>query len=192
MQQFSLAARLYIWFVCFLGAASFACALVLFPPPLHKWPLFLVGTILSVAAGMRKMLLFAVRRRDSESPTRATMSLGFIPSYLLLLAIGPFAGVMVSSLNALVSSLYPRRAHGYQIPFSISAVAFSAFSSGLVLHSFGFYNEHRNVWELFGPNTQAALSRLLISVTLSALTYWMVNTTLVALAIALTSGQKSV
>lgn len=136
------------------------------------------------------MLLFAVRRRDKESPTRATMSLGFIPSYLLLLAIGPFAGVVVSSLNALISSLYPRRAHGYQIPFSVSAVAFSAFASGLVLHSFGYYNEHRNVWDLFGPTTQPALSRVLIGITLSTVTYWLVNTILVALAIALTSEQN--
>ena len=192
MQQFSVAARTYIWIVCALGVAAIVCALFFFMPPLAAWPFVAVGTGLSIAAGFRKMLLFAVKRRDRESPTRATMSLGFIPAYLLLLAVNPFAGVLAASLNALVSSLYPRRAHGYQIAFNVSAVALSSLASGLVLYGFGFYSEHRAIVDLFGPATQGVLSRVLLAVALSTVTYWMVNTVLIAVVIALTSGQSPI
>ncbi len=199
MQQFSLAARIYIWTVYVLGAAALACSLfavTAFPPSLWtgKWALLLVGSALGVAAGFRKMLLFAVRRRDRESPTRATMSLGFIPAYLLLLAAGPFAGIIVSCLNSLVSSLYPRRTFGYQIAFNVSVASLSVFASGLVLHAFGFYDPHfkLDAFKLFSADAQAVLSRVLFSVVFSTLTYWLVNTSLVAFVIALTSGENPI
>ena len=192
MQQFSLAARIYIWTVCALGIAAGIGALLFFPPPLEKWPLITVGTLLAFAAGFRKLLLFGVRWRNRESPSRATMSLGFIPTYLLILAAGPLAGVTAASLNALVSAVYPRRAHNYQIAFSVGAVALSAFASGLVLQALGFYQQGLDITHLFNAKTESVLGYTLLSIALSTVTYWLANTVLVAGAIALTSKENIV
>ena len=190
MQQFSVAARIYIWTVCGLGIAAVVCAGIFFPLPSRSWPLTAIGISLAVAAGFRKVLLFAVRRRDKESPSRATMSLGFIPAYLLLLAAGPLAGVVAAGLNALVTTIHPRRAHGYQIAFSISAVVVSAFASAMTLQTMGFYQHPLKINELFSLSGNANLPVIVSSFVLSTVIYWLLNTSLIATVIALTSKQS--
>lgn len=191
MRQFPLSAQIYIWTVVAFGAAAFTFAAAWLPTAPGKSGLLLTGCVLAAVAAAGRVPLFGVHRKGEASDQNATMSLGFVPTFLLLLSLGPLAGMIATSLNALVVTCRPRRlSYYYQVLFSIAAVALSAFGSGLILRAFGLANG--DPWTVLSHLVSREASALwpILGIFLATVAYYLCNTILVALAIAMSTRRN--
>lgn len=189
MRQFSFAANLFIWSVVSIAVIGFVWAARL-PMDWTQWPLLVVGCILAAVSSARRVTLFHVPQRGQTISNDSTMSLGFLPTFLLVLSLGPFAGMLAGSINMVVTTtIIPasrKPAPYFQVLFSVAAVALSALSAGLVLRPFGLETGHWEVLNLLvSQDTEALLP--LVGIFLATAAYYLCNSLLVATAIGLTS-----
>jgi diguanylate cyclase (GGDEF)-like protein/putative nucleotidyltransferase with HDIG domain len=190
MRQFSLAAKIFIWSVVVVSPVAFVVAWLL-PTDWSRWPLIAVGCLLAAFASASRVTLFSVPRRGEGVENSATMSLGFLPTFLLVLSMGPFAGMLAGAVNMIVTTCFTKNPSRYfQVLFSVSAVSLSAFVSGMLLRPFGLANGDWKMFELLASQDLNALLPIL-GVFLATAAYYLVNTGLVAMAIALTT-QRSI
>jgi uncharacterized domain HDIG len=193
MGNFPVVARGYIWCVVILGWLALAYVLI---AERHLWEhaQYLVGgCILAVAASNVKVPVVALQRawRGEKSDNNSTMSLGFVPTYFMLLTFGPTAGMLVGAITALIPTLFPRRSYYYQILFSISALLLSVFTASVVLAPAGLARSLEGPVVFGDVSSPYHLVFQLAALIAGAFTYFFTNTILVATAISLTSGSKS-
>jgi hypothetical protein len=91
------------------------------------------GLLLAGGASVLSVPVVGFQRPNENSTQNATMSLGLVPTFLLLLAFGPLVGSLAGAMTAMVSTMYPRRSLPVQILFSVSAVVLSVIAASPLL-----------------------------------------------------------
>lgn len=185
MQRFSLAAKAYIWGViaCGLLAVGYAYTLGV---DYHRWPFLVGGCLLTIPASFKKILLFGKRGLGENN---STMSLGFVPTFFLLLTLGPFAGMLAGTINIVISTCYPRRSYYYQVLFSVAAVVISVLAAGMILRTAGLATGDPALL-LTDPQRVRLLPIQVPALIVATLAYYLLNTFTVATAISLTTGKS--
>jgi putative nucleotidyltransferase with HDIG domain len=182
--------------VVIVGWLWFAVALATDRKLWEQWQFLLFGCVVGILAANVKVPVVGFwlgwpGRRRFNSDNNSTMSLGFVPTFLMLMTLGPTAGMIVGAVTALIPTCFPRRSYYYQILFSVSAVLMSVGVAGIVLAPTGLA---RSTGELlsFNWSDQTDLRWLqTAAVIASTYAYFLTNTALVATAISVTSGGKS-
>jgi diguanylate cyclase (GGDEF)-like protein/putative nucleotidyltransferase with HDIG domain len=195
MRQFPLSAQIYIWTVIALGAFALGLA--------YTWAadtwlangtnllILIGGSVLTTLAAFSKVNVSGRRRTEGESGAgNLTISLGFVPTFLLLLLLGPFQAMIAGLLNAIAATCHPRRSYYYQVLFSIAAVCLSVLLASLVLRPVGLpTTEWESVRQLLLDNNSGIL--LLVGSIIASITiYFLVNSWSIALVIGLISNQN--
>jgi diguanylate cyclase (GGDEF)-like protein/putative nucleotidyltransferase with HDIG domain len=197
MQRFTVAARLYIWSVIGMGLVALGYAWWDYHSrsgtdagSRYASPLVLLLGCLSVAVASRFKVTLFRSRSSSDQPgdnNKVTMSLGYVPTFLLLFSFGPLAGVLAGVSNTVALS---RRTPLYRRLFNAAALLLSAFFAGLTAHPFGLAPGGWDPLALARTGRADHLFLPLVGIALAATVYYLVNTGLVATAIGLTSEQK--
>jgi hypothetical protein len=107
----------------------------------------------------------------------SAISVSFAAVIAAYVLYGTGAAVWVSLAQALVNSITPRRKPLRKAAFNFGSFALSAFAAGELYRLTG------------GMTPPGAIAPTLVSVALSAAAYFLVNTTLTAVAIAMSEGQ---
>jgi putative nucleotidyltransferase with HDIG domain len=193
MGSFPARAKQYIWTIVILGWLAFACVIFTQTAIWKQWEFLLLGGILATIASNLKVPVVGFRRWPGyKSDNNSSMSLGFVPTFFVLLTLGPAAGMIVGAITALLPTCFPRRSHYYQILFSVAALLLSVWTAGMVLAPTGLAvpdgNMHHFARHEDGPLVLLAQSGALVVATL---VYFVTNTVLIAAAISLTSGGKN-
>ncbi len=190
MQSFPRSSRIYIYLVILSGAGALLACVLLYPVPVTDWLVILPGLLLCAGASFLRVPVLGLRRDGENSVSNSTISLGMVPTFLLLLAFGPLVGALAGSVTAIVGTLYPKRSYPVQILFSVGAVVLSvlAISPLLMLVDVarpGYsFHPHIMVGGLY------EITRALVTLGAGAV-YFAANTILVAGAVALTSRTMS-
>ena len=168
----SLTARLYVGSVIGGGALVLA---VYGRVPLHDLPLFLTLLLCSSLASALKVNL-------PLTSSGSTMSVSYAVDFASLLLLGADATIFVAAVSAWAQctfrTLVPSPPH--RMLFSVASLVLTVKAAGVVYSWLG------------GPNAGEAFSLLTIPRPLvgAAIAYFACNTTFVATAIAVTSGQS--
>jgi diguanylate cyclase (GGDEF)-like protein/putative nucleotidyltransferase with HDIG domain len=195
MRQFPLRAQIYIWSVIALGAVALGISFAWVKnwsqqPPVY-WMIWGGGCVLAVLSAFRKVNLLGQRRSGNDADEgNSTISLGFVPTFLLLLLLGPFQAMIAGSLNAICTTCHPRRSYYYQVLFSVASVCLSVLTAGAILRPFGLppenFAELPTVMTLDEPGAIVKVLGIGLAIT----GYYVVNTASVALVISLISKQS--
>jgi MFS family permease len=110
----------------------------------------------------------------------SAISVSFAAVIAAYVLYGTGAAVWVSLAQALVNSMTPRRKPIRKVAFNFGSFALSAFAAGELYRLTG------------GMTPPSAIGPTLLSVALSAGAYFLVNTSLTAIAIAMSEGQSVV
>ena len=110
----------------------------------------------------------------------SAISVSFAAVIAAYVLYGTGVGVWVSLAQALVNSITPRRKPLRKVAFNFGSFALSAYAAGELYRTTG------------GMTPPTAIAPTLIAVTISAAVYFLVNTTLTAIAIAMSEGQSVV
>ncbi|HZT77362.1 MAG TPA: diguanylate cyclase [Vicinamibacterales bacterium] len=171
MRQLSLTARVYVGGIIAAGAALFVAVL----PQVHfQQPLLFLGLLIlsSVSAAMKVSLPL--------TSGGSTMSVSYAVDFASLLLIGPHETMFVAAGSAFcqchVNS--KERNPGYRTLFSIASLVITVQAAGFAFHALGGA-------ETTSP-TLTTLARPLVA---AATLYFLLNTGLIATAIALTTRQ---
>src|SRR5581483_1442104 len=171
MRQLSLTARVYVGGIIAAGAALFVAVL----PHVHfQQPLLFLGLLIlsSVSAAMKVSLPL--------TSGGSTMSVSYAVDFASLLLIGPHETMFVAAGSAFcqchVNS--KERNPGYRTLFSIASLVITVQAAGFAFHALGGA-------ETTSP-TLTTLARPLVA---AATLYFLLNTGLIATAIALTTRQ---
>src|SRR5690242_14609442 len=166
-------AKVYVWVIVGIGV----CAIVqsgyaLYVSPIG-WNWFLLA-ILTLVSGSATVKLPTV-------PATISISETFVFTSVLL--FGPAAGTLTVALDALVISLWlARKGHPfYRVLFNVSALPASLWLSALI-----FYHlwPHGPI-STMRPEATFSLKELLFPITLFTISYYALNSSAIALAIAL-------
>lgn len=186
MQRLSLAAKLYISVVV---AASLAAFIYTYHSEGSSvdWPLLVGLCVVNIFAQFWQVRLFY---KPNAGENNSKMSLGFVPTFFTLLAFGPFPAMVTSAVGYTVSALYLRRSFVYQMAFSVAAISLSTLAAGLILRQVGLATGK--------PTSEGAVDILhwdmllqqLLSIFISTLVYYLVNTGSIATAIALCTDKN--
>jgi signal transduction histidine kinase len=177
-------ARAYVAAVIMLGI--WPAAVVLRARPLRIDAACAVVMLLAAAAASQKLTLLG-RRGEGWLQTHrmSTISLGFPVVLGSLLYFGVERGILVALASALGASLYPRRHPAYQTAFTAANLGLVALASGSVMRSLSASISLPKMLE-GAPASGAPLLALLAG----TLTYYALNSVMVAVAVALVQGQR--
>jgi len=171
-RELPLSARVHIAAVMCAGAAAcvWSVRIGAFDQP---WILLLLA-LTSIAAHTLKIDL-------PLSTSSSTLSTGYAVGFasLLLVGIGPALWMMVSGAWAQCTLNTKGRTRWYQTAFSMSTLTLSMLAAGLTLAAAG------------GTDLTAAADIVVPAIVAAAFVYFLVNSTLMALAIGLSSGRSS-
>jgi len=109
----------------------------------------------------------------------SAISVSFAAVIAAYVLYGTGAAVWISLAQALVNSVTPRRKPLRKVAFNFGSFALSAFAAGELYRLTG------------GMTPPGAIAPTLVSVTLSAAAYFLVNTSLTAVAIAMSESGQS-
>ena len=98
-QNLPPAARLYIGAVIVLSFVALSVCAVYFPVKPDDWLVIIPGLLITVGGGIVQVPI-AGRQHQSEVLKNASISLGMVPTFLLLLAFGPFIGTIAGVVAA--------------------------------------------------------------------------------------------
>ncbi|GAB4457302.1 MAG: hypothetical protein OHK0029_16870 [Armatimonadaceae bacterium] len=193
MERYPRNAQIYIRTIITLGIAALLFALWMWlSNPHHSW-LILVGVGLSVLVSFRKDPVV----KDRHSVERHShISLGLLPTLLMLILHGPFAAMVTAAVNTVIASLYPQRSQIHQMLFSIGVLNLSVLAAAGILQAFGFqpileFGAPIFVLEWHGQSSLANTLKPYLAVALSTGAYYLLNTTLIAHVIALCGTQPT-
>lgn len=186
MQSFPKIAQAYILSVILAGIFALTICALRFPIPLHDWMVVIPGLILSAGASLLRVPVVGFQRANENSVQNSTISLGLVPTFLLLLTFGPFIGCLAGVVTAMVGTMYPKRSFLVQILFSISAVTLAVLAACPLLMLAGIAYPGQHFPPLIGATGPSTIWQALATLGAGAI-YFFVNTFLVAMAISLTS-----
>ena len=175
MRKLPLAARKYIYCVCFSGIAI--CLWVaLFGPRIANAPLWelLVFTALAVICGGKKIALI----RNAVDDDAGSMSLGFVLTFAAMLRFGPAMALFIGAIGGALGCLFPHRQPLHQLTFN---VCLGLIEVGLASTAYYLLN---------GRSLQMQMPWTFMAIVVSTLLYYGINTGGVATVIALCTGQK--
>jgi diguanylate cyclase (GGDEF)-like protein/putative nucleotidyltransferase with HDIG domain len=185
MRPFSRAARAYIGFVVLLGILGIAGAWALHRDRGNPLLLF-VGCVMVVFAARIKVVLFTQTGQKQGERNRMSMSLAFVPTFVMIYTLGPLSGV----LAGLCTTPFSRKTPYYRVLFNAASGVLCALAAALVLRPFGFApGDWDPIVLARGGRTEDILLPLL-GIVLATIAYFLVNTVVVVIAIALTTGEK--
>ncbi|MBC8138198.1 MAG: HD-GYP domain-containing protein [Fibrella sp.] len=190
MQSFPKLAQAYIVSVILAGGSALALCAVWYPIPLHDWMVVIPGLLLSAGASLLRVPVVGFQRANENSVQNSTISLGLVPTFLLLLAFGPFVGCLAGLVTALVGTMYPKRSFPVQILFSIGAVVLAVLAACPLLMIAGAAHPGQPFPPVLHVTGVSAILQAFATLGAGAI-YFLVNTVLVALAISLTSRTAS-
>ena len=171
MKSLPVAARLFVFAVIATGL----CLLVLFFPVrtfTNPWVFLLLLTLSSVTSVFKVNLPLA--------RSGSTMSVSYSVDFASLLWLGPNETMIVAAVSAWSQCTFriKERNPAYRTLFSMSCLVITVQAAGQVYRMLGGTHEHFDVWTLAKPLVGAAT------------TYFLINTAMVATAIALSTHQK--
>ncbi len=158
-------AKSLIGVVAVTGAGSIALGIMSLPPTESIWVL-LVLIVLCGAAQAVSVPLFA----------SSSVSLAFAISFVSLLLFGPAGAILANLGSAAVHAFYPRRRAWYKMVFNAGVFTTSAAAAASAYALAG------GVWPV------RDLLSAVVPAGLAAVIYFWLNTSLVALALTLTTG----
>lgn len=162
--------RIYVLAVCTGGAALLAVGFARFP--MGQWPLF--GGFLAAA-----VLASAVKITLPLTQGGSTLSLSYILSFASLMVLGPWGTAPIAAVSAWSQCTFrskePNPAH--QTVFSMASLVITVVAAGLL-------------WTLLAQGLGETVTAQLASAATTATLYFVVNTTLVATAVALASRES--
>ena len=170
MKKLPLPARAYVATVVLAGAALLVVLAKL--PALGQLPVFLTLALATILTSTLKLQL-------PTTKNRATMSLSFVVDFAALLLFGPQQAMLITAVGA-VSQATTKVAHKnplYRTLFSVSALVVTVQAAGLAYRVSGGTFGHL-VW----PGNAA-------SVAVAVITYFLVNSGAIAIAVALSTYQ---
>jgi diguanylate cyclase (GGDEF)-like protein/putative nucleotidyltransferase with HDIG domain len=164
-------ARWYVTAVIALGALCVAAAIP--ATELHKPSLFLLLLVLSLVASAFKVKL-------PLGTSGSTMSVSYVVDFASLMSLGPGPTLFISLLSAWTQCTYQvkPRAPLHRTLFSMACLAITVQATGAAHTYLGMVGE---------PGTLATIARPLVG---AASVYFIVNTGMVALAVALSTRQR--
>lgn len=192
MKTLPLSAKFYIWMVIATGAVILAASGQTFynadllgtEARKNLWILFL-GCIASFGASFLKVKIFIPSQKQRDK--QGNISLGFVPTFFLLFGLGPFPAMIASLVNMAVMTCYPRRSPYFQVLFSMGAVTLSVAAAGSILKICGLTP---NYWHNLSFANENSILLKTVGITAATTAYSILNTALVATAIALTSRKN--
>ncbi|MBC7808442.1 MAG: HD-GYP domain-containing protein [Akkermansiaceae bacterium] len=190
MQSFPRLAQAYVVSVILAGISALAICAVGFPIPVHDWMVVIPGLLLSAGASFLRVPVVGFQRANENSVQNSTISLGLVPTFLLLLAFGPFVGSLAGVVTAMIGTMYPKRSFLVQILFSISAVVLSVLAACPVLMLAGVAHPRQTFPPVIAVGGPSVIWQAFATLGAGAI-YFFVNTFLVAVAINLTSRTSS-
>jgi signal transduction histidine kinase len=166
MKKMPLAARIYIGIVALGGFAALVQALHIFRFE-NLWLLVLLAGLSVFGSGL-KVALPGIRR--------GTMSVGYVFMLLALVELGAPACILINMVASVVQSIWhtKERPKAVQVVFNAATVALSVTAAA---------------WAFAIPLPVTASAPGVLHLALAAGCYFVVNTFLVAVVIALTEGQ---
>ncbi len=171
ISKLPLHARLYIGFVIAAGAVLLAIGL---PQADFRQPALFAGLLaLSSATAALKVTL-------PLTASKSTLSVSYAVDFASLLLIGPHETMLVAAASAFSQCHLNKKAHNppYRTAFSIASLIVTVEGAGLV---------HTWLGSVGSPDAMTAFARPVVG---AAITYFLLNTGLIAMAIALTSGER--
>ncbi len=190
MQSFPKSAQAYIAAVILAGIIALTLCVVWFPVPPRDWLVVIPGLIIAGGASLLRVPVVGFQRANENSVQNSTISLGLVPTFLLLLAFGPLAGSLAGVVTAIVATMYPKRSFPVQILFSIGAMAVSVLVASPLLLMAGIALPGQPFPPRIDVTGPSAIWQALATLGAGAV-YFFVNTFLVAVAIFLTSRAAS-
>ena len=172
MKQLPLAGRVYVASVIIAGAIVMAVCLPL-ADFTHQPVLFAALVVLASASAALKVTL-------PLTTSGSTMSVSYAVDFAALLLLGPHETVIVAAASAFCQCHLNNKEKNpiYRTLFSMAALVLTVEGAGLALHWLGNPEAATNVSEIARPLVGAAT------------TYFLLNTGLIATAIALSTGQS--
>jgi diguanylate cyclase (GGDEF)-like protein/putative nucleotidyltransferase with HDIG domain len=192
MKTLPLPAKIYIWMVIASGAVALVVAgwdfyitdLLGFKAQQHLW-LLLLGCIAAFGASFLKVKVFVPNQKQRDK--QGNISLGFVPTFFLLFGLGPFYAMVASLINMAVMTCYPRRSPYFQVLFSMGAVTISVAAAGNILQAAGLTPDY---WQHLSFANETGILIKTAGIAAATTAYSLLNTALVAAAIALTSQKN--
>jgi PAS domain S-box-containing protein len=166
--ELPLAARVFTIAAVATGAALF----LIRPPDVARQPaVFIALLAVSLLTAVFKIVL-------PLSRGNATMTLGYAPDFACLMLLGANEAMLIGSASAWCQCAVHTRERwpGYRTLFSMASIAVSIQVVGLVFAQIG------------GQAIDAPFGAVVAAMTAAAMTYFVINTGLVAVAIALSAG----
>jgi diguanylate cyclase (GGDEF)-like protein/putative nucleotidyltransferase with HDIG domain len=172
MKSYNRLTRLFLYAVWSVGLLTDVAAALWLPPDQRSpEPLGLsLILLLAFAAGSRTVTLTRSRRFAE----RCTISLGFFVTMLCLISFGPRTCVLVTTISALGSCIYPKRIPWHQTLFNISALTMSACAAAIT----------------YGALQRIAPETAFLRTMAAAGVYFLLNSGLLAAIISLCSAQR--
>ncbi|MBC8140161.1 MAG: HD domain-containing protein [Armatimonadetes bacterium] len=191
LQNLSKQTKAYLFIVFAMGIAAIGFCAYAYPLTPLNWYVVLPGLLVSAGAAMISVPIVA-HRSGNKHLENTSMSLGMIPTFLLLIAFGPLAGVLSGAVSALVSTMYPNRSYPVQILFSTAAVVLAVLAASPVLMMVGLAQPGQPFPSPITLSGSAQIEQSLATLAAGAV-YFLVNTLLVTLVISLVgAGGKRV
>jgi signal transduction histidine kinase/CheY-like chemotaxis protein len=166
-----LAARIYVATVIVAGCVAVIAAFPRTPPP---WGLFLFAVAAACLTSAWKINL------PIPLASSSTLSVSYAADLMALLLLGTGPAVVVAVLGVWTQCTInvKRRYPLYRTVFSVAAEAITMLATGIV-------------YQTLGGSVTGTLAALAKPVAASIATYFCINTGLVAVAIALTTGRRA-
>ena len=163
-------------------AALLFCAYA-YPLASGDWFVVLPGLLVSGGAAMLTVPVVG-HHSKGKSLQNTTISLGMVPTFLLLIAFGPLAGLLSGVVTAFVSTMYPKRSFPIQILFSMATVVLAVLAASPVLVLAGL--AHTFPSPSVSTSGFVQVEQALATLVAGAI-YFFVNTLLITLAIVMVS-----
>lgn len=186
MERYPLAAQRYIRTIIALGAVALGIAFA-WPNAFRDLWMHGLGIVLALVASFAKVNVTG-NRLNTKKDLSSTVSLGFVPTFLMLVTMGPLAAMSAASVNVIVTNLYPRRSFTHQILFNLAGIYLTILAAAAVLRPF----QMAPMASLTTPALSFDLTepRTLIpylGMALATGVYFLVNSGVIAVVIALCS-----
>lgn len=185
MERYPLAAQRYIRTVIFFGAIAPLIALM-WSGALVDLKLHVIGIILALVVSFGKVDVTGSRLRTRKD-IASTVSLGFVPTFLMLVMQGPLAAMEAATVNIIITGLYPKRLFTHQILFNLSSIYLTILGAAVVLHPFGMAPmtsiASPLAFDLREPGTLIPYAGMALATGV----YFLINSGMVAVVIALCS-----
>ncbi|HEU4402301.1 MAG TPA: HD domain-containing phosphohydrolase [Candidatus Polarisedimenticolia bacterium] len=167
MSNLSRTAQFYILAVYAAGLAAVTAAWALAPRPTSPWPLVIAIVVTASAAPFRIPL-----------PVFGSVSIAFTFVFATLMLFGTLAAAVAAGAAAVTASAFRRRQRAplYRLLFNAAVLALASVATGVVFHLTG------------GRPGAPDVALQWLPLLMSATTYFVVNSLLIAAAISLTDG----